>query len=87
MSETRIRQLMQELIKELETTDEVTDDTVQIARQLETDIEDFVKSESRLSDSTVMDDAVALEASFAARHPMAERIIRELINNLSRIGI
>lgn len=87
MSETRIRQLMQELIKELETTDEVTDDTVQIARRLETNIEDFVESESRLSDSTVMDDAVALEASFAARHPMAERIIRELINNLSRIGI
>jgi hypothetical protein len=35
----------------------------------------------------VLDDAIALEASFAAEYPVAEKIIRELINSLSRIGI
>jgi hypothetical protein len=34
-----------------------------------------------------MDDAIALEASFANIHPVAERLIREFINSLSRLGI
>jgi hypothetical protein len=38
-------------------------------------------------ENTVLDDAIALEAVFAASHPVAEKIIRELINSLSRIGI
>lgn len=87
MSEGRIRELMVELISELEKTDSVDAETVKVARKLEADIEDLVNPEVDTSENTVMDDAVALEASFAASHPMAERIIRELINNLSRIGI
>lgn len=87
MSEARIKELMKELVAELESAEDVSEETVSIARQLETDIHDLVNPEKDTTESTVMDDAVALEASFAARHPMAERILRELINNLSRIGI
>jgi len=34
-----------------------------------------------------MDDVVALEARFAANYPVAEKIVRELVDSLSRIGI
>ena len=87
MSEKRIKELMVELISELEKAENVDTETVQVARKLETDIEDLVNPEIDTSGHTVMDDAVALEAAFAANHPMAERIIRELINSLSRLGI
>jgi hypothetical protein len=87
VSEDRIKELMQELLKELEADEAVGNDTVEIARRLETDIHDLVNPETDSSENTIMDDAIALEASFAARYPVAERIVRELINNLSRIGI
>ena len=87
MSEERIRELMVELLGELEKTQSIDDDTVEVARKLEADIEDLVNPEVDTSENTVMDDAIALEASFAASHPMAEKIIRELVNSLSRLGI
>lgn len=87
MSEQRIRELMRELLAELEAEETVDTETVETVRRLQSNIDDVVNPEVDTSDYTVMDDAVALEASFAANYPVAERIIRELINNLSRIGI
>ena len=87
MSEARIKQLMRELINELESAESVDEETVKVARQLEDDIHDLANPEVDTSDSTVLDDAIALEARSAARYPVAERILRELVNNLSRIGI
>jgi hypothetical protein len=87
VNEERIKQLMKELLAELETQDSVDSETVETARKLEGDIHDLVNPEVDTSESTIMDDAIQLEARFAATHPMAERILRELINNLSRIGI
>jgi hypothetical protein len=87
VSEQRIKELMAELLSELEATDGVDKDTVAVVRKLETDLDDWVNPEVDTSDYTVLDDAIALEASFAAEYPVAEKIIRELINSLSRIGI
>lgn len=87
MSEQRIKELINELIKELESTDGVAEEAVSVARQLEGKIDDLVNPEVDTSESTIPDDAIALEASFAASHPVAEKLIRELINTLSRIGI
>jgi copper chaperone CopZ len=87
MSEQRIKELINELIKELESTDGVAEEAVSVARQLEGKIDDLVNPEVDTSENTILDDAIALEASFAASHPVAEKLIRELINTLSRIGI
>ena len=87
MSEQRIKELIGELIKELQQIDGVNPETVADARKLESDVRDLVDPEVDTSDYTVLDDAIALEASFAATHPTAEKIIRELINSLSKIGI
>ncbi len=87
MSEQRIKELINELIKELESTDGVAEEAVSVAKQLEGKIDDLVNPEVDTSENTILDDAIALEASFAASHPVAEKLIRELINTLSRIGI
>lgn len=87
MSEARIKELMDELLTELRDTQGVETDTVLRAKQLQNDIEQLVDPEIDTSENTILDDAIALEASFAATHPVAEKTIRELINTLSRIGI
>ena len=87
MSEQRIKELMSELVGELEKADSISEDTVSVAKKLESDIHDLVNPQVDSSENTVLDDAIALEASFAVSHPVAEKAIRELINSLSRIGI
>lgn len=87
MSEERLNAIMAELVKELDKTEGVDEETVDLVRRLQSDIDDLVNPEVDTSENTILDDAIALEASFAARYPLAEKTIRELINTLSRIGI
>lgn len=87
MSEQRIKELISELLSELRDTDGIDEKMVATVGQLESDISDLVDPEVDSTDSTALEDAIALEAIFAANHPVAEKIIRELINSLSRIGI
>ena len=87
MSEERVKELISELIGELEKTGAMGEDTLDVVRRLESDVHDFVNPEVESAENTILDDAIALEAGFAATHPVAEKIVRELINSLSRIGI
>lgn len=87
MSEKRVKELISELLSELQETSGVNEEMVSTVSQLESDINDLVNPEVDTSENTVLDDAIALEAIFTANHPVAEKIIRELINSLSRIGI
>lgn len=87
MSEQRLKEIMAELVSELEKTDSVEPETLDRARRMQADIEDLINPEVDTSENTILDDAIALEASFTARHPLAEKTIREFINTLSRIGI
>lgn len=87
MSEARLKELMSELMLEIQDTDGVDADTVLRAKQLHSDVQQLIDPDIDTSENTILDDAIALEASFAASHPVAEKTIRELINTLSRIGI
>lgn len=87
LSVDRIKSLLNELLHELETTSSVDQEAVALTHKLEADIDDLINPQVDSSESTVLDDAIQLEASFAASHPVAEKIIRELINSLSKIGI
>ena len=44
-------------------------------------------SRSKAAKESLLEEAVALEALFAAEHPVAEKMLRELVNSLSRLGI
>jgi hypothetical protein len=87
MSEQRIKELLEELLEELQQLEGVDEELIATVRELESGVGDLVNPAIDSSDSTVLDDAIALEAVFAASHPVAEKIIREPINSLSRIGI
>ena len=87
MSEQRIKELLEELRGEMQRTDSVDEALLTSIRSLESNIGDLVDPTVDSSENTVLDDAIALEAVFAASLPVAEKIIRELINSLSRIGI
>ncbi|MDH7944473.1 DUF4404 family protein [Pseudohongiella sp. SYSU M77423] len=85
MSQERIRQLLQELQSELAKTEDLDDDTLALARQLDDDVDTLLETSAR--NSPEMDNAIALEARFAATHPVAERLMREIIATLSRMGV
>ncbi len=85
MSEQHLKELMAELIAELQRTEGVDVDTLALANKLNDGIHELEDSDN--DSQSMLDDAVALEARFAATHPVAEKTIRELINTLSRIGI
>lgn len=87
MSNEKISNLLQELIEELEKSSEPDSSAIDQAKQLQKDLGDVLNPEVDTSENTILDDAIALEASFAVQHPVAEKLIRELVNTLSRIGI
>lgn len=87
MSESRVAELVRELVAEIEGTPSLNKDLLDSAKKLELGINDLVDPEVDTSENTLLDDAIALEASFAATHPTAAKIIRELVDSLSRIGI
>ena len=87
MPEKRLKELLGELRTELKGVDGVDNDVMESLDQLEVNIEDLVDPDTDSSENGAMDDAIALEARFAANFPVAEQILREVINTLNRIGI
>ncbi len=86
MNQEKIKALLQELQQELSETTQVDADTLALVKQLDSDIDQWLEA-AEDANSPVMEDAIALEARFAANHPVAERLIREVIDTLGRIGI
>lgn len=87
MNEEKVKQLLEELLKEIAQDDNPDEELLGSVQQLQTDIDALLNPDVDSSDNTVMDDLIALEAQFASNYPMAEKILRELVNSLSRIGI
>ena len=86
MAQDKIKLLLNQLQAELNQTEEVDEETLALVKRLEQNIDEFIESAEQRN-SPILDDAIALEARFAANHPVAEKLLRELIDSLSRIGI
>ena len=88
MSDKKLRDLLARLHTELENTDEVDSETLELVRGLEVDIDRLVESDSVAGEfDNVMDRAKSVEARFAVDHPAAERFLREIIDALAKVGI
>ena len=85
MGQDKIKFLVKELNQELALADKLDEDTLELARQLERDMEQLLERSEPVAAG--LENAVALEARFTATHPVAERILRELIAVLGRMGI
>lgn len=80
-----IKTLLAELQQVLAQTEALDEETLALARQLEQEMEQLIdKSEPMVPE---LESAIALEARFAARHPVAEGVMRELIAVLGRMGV
>lgn len=88
MSDKQLKDLLARLQTELENTDEVDSETLELVRELDVDINRLVESGSADDEfENVVARAQSMEARFAANHPAAEQFLREIINVLARIGI
>ncbi|MDP2091809.1 MAG: DUF4404 family protein [Pseudohongiella sp.] len=85
MGQDRVRFLLNELNQELAAAENLDQETLDLARKLEKDMEQLIERSEPVA--AELEDAIALEARFAATHPVAERILRELIAVLGRMGI
>lgn len=85
MSQERVKELLLQLRTELASADTLDEETLELARKLDQDMDLMIEKSEPLVPE--MEDAIALEARFAANHPVAERIMRELVAVLGRMGI
>jgi hypothetical protein len=88
MSDLQLKDLLARLHRELEKTDQVDPDTLAQVRQLDTDIQRLVDSDTPTSEiDSVLDHAASIETRFAVDHPVAERFLREIMDTLAKLGI
>jgi len=85
VGQDRVRFLLNELNQELAAAENLDQETLDLAKKLEKDMEQLIERCEPVA--AELEDAIALEARFAATHPVAERILRELIAVLGRMGI
>lgn len=85
MTQDRVKTLLTQLKAELSKAEDLDEETLALAQQLDSDIDALLERQE--PNSPEMENAIALEARFAANHPVAERIVREIIATLGRIGI
>jgi hypothetical protein len=85
MSNERIRTLLNELRKELDTKD-LDAETLALMRELDVGIQSVLDSSGNPVDAMV-NRAKALEVKFSVNHRVAERILREIIDTLAKIGV
>jgi len=83
VSSSRLTELLAELNRELKDQQELDDETRELLAKLNDDIERLAGEEAE----TPVDRAKQLESRFAAEHPVAERIVRELADVLAKMGI
>ena len=87
MNEAKVKQLLKELLEEIAQGENPDQELLGSAQRLQSDIDSLLNPDVDSADNTVMDDMISLEAQFATNYPVAEKIVRELVNSLSRIGI
>ncbi len=83
MPKERINKLLTELNRELNKAGDFDEETRELLRQLNDDIDRLAGD----TESSALDRARSLESRFAAEHPVAERMARELADILAKMGI
>jgi chromosome segregation ATPase len=82
LSNQRLAELLAELNRELEGSSELDAETRALLEKLDEDIDRLTGD-----DDSPLDRAQQLESRFAAEHPVAARIARELADTLAKMGI
>lgn len=87
MSNDKVRELLAKLHEEVQKT-ELDANTRSSLQELDTGIHQLLDTGTvEPSTDSVVEQAKLLEARFAVDHPMAERVLREVIDMLAKIGV
>jgi hypothetical protein len=84
MGKERIRELLSQLRQEIRETD-VDDELQRLIGDLDDDIHAVIENDEDVN--AVVARAKEIEAGFATKYPTAERVMREVIDALVRMGI
>ena len=88
MKHDNLKALLNSLNETLEKTDRVDAETLDLVRELDAEIHRLTSGEAQADDvEGVLDQAKSMETRFAVDHPVAEGVLREIIDALSRLGI
>jgi Domain of unknown function (DUF4404) len=85
MSAERVRELLKQLRAELDAAD-VDAETRATMRELDRDIRRALDVRDEPAEA-LTDRAKAIEIEFAVKHRVAERILREIVETLAKIGV
>ena len=80
MGDERTRKLLAELRQELQAAGELDPTVRQLLKEINSDLDEG-------DHNSTLEKAKELEAKFAARHPVAERVARVVIDSLGKMGI
>ncbi len=87
MSNSEVQELLQRLKAEIQDA-ELDTETRQLMKELDEDIHGLLDSEPDVDAiASVTDRAREVEANFESDHPLAIRVLREIIQSLARMGI
>lgn len=87
MSETEVRDLLERLKNEIEDA-ELDAETRKLMMDLNAEIQGLIDSDADVEAfASVADRAREIEADFESDHPLAIRVLREIMHALARMGI
>lgn len=84
MSKERINELLAQLREEIRKSD-VDEDVEKLMSDIDAELGGVADENADID--AVLEQAKKLEANFATQHPTAERVVREVIDLLVRMGI
>lgn len=86
MDKSRLRELLEQLWRELRRAEDVDFNAREKLEALHRDVDQLQRAERSDVDS-LQDRARELETRFAAGHPTLERIVRDLADTLGKMGV
>lgn len=90
MHSEKLKQLLDDLRKEV-TGKPINNDVQQPINDLDIDINQLLMSEPDMPEQELLEEVIEqardVEAKFAVEHPVAERLMQEIIYMLGRMGI
>jgi hypothetical protein len=89
MHRDELKHALAEVRQRLETAEDVDPELKTLLEGLDADIHALLEREEHDSEQAgfVLEQAQALDAQFAAKHPQLEAVFREVVNALARMGI
>lgn len=87
MDKSQIRGVLDRLHEELADAQDVDEDLLERLRALQHDIDRVLQADHNVEGERLLERAQALELRFAAEHPRAEGVLREIMAALGRMGI